>query len=280
MNNINTISSSELPSKLQTIPDPPKKLWYRGQFPDVRRLHVAIVGSRKPSAYGRQVTEQISRGLAERGAVIVSGMAHGVDGIAHQACIRGNGTTIAVLPGGIDSPYPASHRGLAEDIVDSGGLLMSEDEPGLPAMQFRCLKRNRLVIGMADLLIVTEANLRGGSMGTATLALEQGKDVYAVPGNITSPLSGGPNALIASGAHPITYIEQFVDELLPKPKARKNQAYTVAEKTILELLEGGISDGDELQQKSGLATAMYLQTITMLEITGAVKPLGNNRWGL
>lgn len=280
MYKINNISGLHIPTRLRNIPAPPKKLWYSGVIPDEKRLHVAIIGSRKPSSYGRSITETISRELTEHGAVIVSGMAHGIDSIAHQACLQAKGTTIAVLPGGIDTPYPASHRGLAQQIVEQGGLIMSEDEPGSPALQFRCLKRNRLVIGMADILIVTEANTRGGSMGTATLALEQGKDVYAVPGNITSPLSGGPNALIASGAHPITYIERFVDDLLPKPAVRKSQAYTQQEKIILELLEDGESDGDKLQQKSGLATAEYLQTITMLEITGAIKPLGNNKWSL
>lgn len=279
MKNINIISGLDIPKRLQTIPQAPTKLFYRGILPDEKLLHVAIIGSRKPSSYGRLVTEKIASGLAERGAVIVSGMAHGVDGIAHHACLKAGGITVALLPGGIDTPYPSSHRGLAEEIVEKGGALIGEDELGTPAMQFRCLKRNRLVIGMADILIVTEANIRGGSMGTASLALEQGKDVYAVPGNITSPLSGGPNALIASGAQPITYIERFIDDLLPKSTVRKPQAYSAAENSILELLEHGVTDGDELQQKSGLATAEYLQTITMLEITGAVKPLGNNRWG-
>lgn len=252
MLNINTISGLAIPEKLRNIPDAPKKLWYRGTLPDPTVPTVAIVGTRKPTTYGRGTTTAIAEGLARRGVVIVSGMAHGVDGIAHQACLRVQGTTVAVLPSGVDTPYPSAHRGLADSILEQGGALISEFEPGTPAYQVNFLQRNRLVIGLADILVVTEATVRSGTMNTTSHALAQGKEVYVVPGNITSPLSAGCNALIATGATPITDIEAFIDSIAPKTASAMKKAYSPQEQVVLELLETGVSDGDELQQKAAL----------------------------
>jgi len=280
MNKINTISGLNLPRRLRDIPDAPNILFFRGMLPDDSLPAIAIVGTRKPTSYGRQVTEQIASGLAARGAIIVSGLAHGVDGIAHRATLKAGGKTVAVLPSGLDSPYPSAHRGLAEDIVTSGGALISEYAPGTPAMQHNFLRRNRLVIGMADLLVVTEAALRSGTMNTTSHALAQGKDVYVVPGNITSPMSAGCNALITQGAFPITDIDEFIEKLFPRAKSRTVISYSDAERQIVELLENGVTDGDILQRDSGLDATEFLQTITMLEINGSIKSLGNNKWGL
>ncbi len=280
MNKINTISGLNLPRRLRDIPDAPNILFFRGMLPDESLPAIAIVGTRKPTSYGRQATEQIASGLAARGAIIVSGLAHGVDGIAHRATLKAGGKTVAVLPSGLDSPYPSAHRGLAEDIVTAGGALISEYAPGTPAMQHNFLRRNRLVIGMADLLVVTEAALRSGTMNTTSHALAQGKDVYVVPGNITSPMSAGCNALITQGAFPITDIDEFIEKLFPRAKSRTVISYSDAERQIVELLENGVTDGDILQRDSGLDATEFLQTITMLEINGSIKSLGNNKWGL
>lgn len=251
MNKINDISTIPLPERLRTIPDAPDALWCRGQIPDQTRTAVAIVGTRKPTAYGRSMTESIAAQLAQRGVVIISGLAHGVDGIAHQACVRARGTTVAVLPCGLDRVYPAAHRGLAASIIESGGALLSDYEPGTDVMQFRLLQRNRLVIGLADILVITEASLRSGTMNTAGHALAQGKDVYVVPGNITSPLSAGCNSLIAQGAIPIVDIDAFVDAIAPRTKtAPKHMAYSENEQAIIDLLESGVVDGDVIQQKA------------------------------
>ena len=224
----------------------------------------------------------IAERLAERGAVIVSGLAHGVDGIAHQSALRVGGKTVAVLPSGPDQIYPSAHQALAKNIADRHGALISEYEPGAPPLQYRFLERNRLVSGLADIIVITEASIRSGTMNTASHALEQGKDVYAVPGPITSPMSAGCNALIAQGAAPIVNIEQFVDQLLPKVSAKRLTilAETKEEQTILDLLVRGVSDGDELHAESRLDPALYSQTMTMLELRGIVRPLGANRWGL
>lgn len=280
---INSISSmtDAFPSRLKVIPQCPRTLYYKGQLAEYR-LGVAIVGTRKPTAYGRQVTADLASRLAERGAVIVSGLAHGVDGIAHEAALRAQGTTVAVLACGLDQVYPAAHRGLAEKLLGQHGALVSEYEPGTPPLPHRFLERNRLVSGLADIVIVTEAGLRSGTMNTVSHALEQGKDVYAVPGPITSAMSGGCNALIAQGAQPIVSVEQFVDRLLPS--AENGQISVFAdnpqEQAILDLLLGGMADGELLQKESGLETALFTQTLTMLELRGVIRPLGANRWSL
>ena len=280
---INSISASDpvFPQRLTVIPQPPHKLYVIGTIPTYA-TGVAIVGTRKPTAYGKQVTSMIAERLAERGAVIVSGLAHGVDGIAHQSALRVGGKTVAVLPSGPDQIYPSAHQALAKNIADRHGALISEYEPGTPPLQYRFLERNRLVSGLADIIVITEASIRSGTMNTASHALEQGKDVYAVPGPITSPMSAGCNALIAQGAAPIVNIEQFVDQLLPKVSAKQLTilAETKEEQTILDLLVRGVSDGDELQVESRLDPALYSQTMTMLELRGIVHPLGANRWGL
>lgn len=280
---INSISSitDPLPSRLESIPERPHALYSKGQLPEYR-LGVAIVGTRKPTAYGRQVTAELAGRLAERGVVIISGLAHGVDGIAHEAALGARGQTVAVLACGLDQVYPAAHRGLAEKMITSGGALISEYAPGTPPLPHRFLERNRLVSGLADIVIVTEASLRSGTMNTVSHALGQGKDVYAVPGPITSAMSAGCNALIAQGANPIVSIEQFIDQVAPiaVPSQISVFADNPEEQRILDLLMGGASDGDALQKESGLSATLFTQTLTMLEIRGAVKALGANRWGL
>mgnify|MGYP002413141880 FL=1 len=259
----------------------PRKLFIRGELPDYQ-LGIAIVGTRKPTADGRQITTELATRLTEKGAMIISGLAHGIDGIAHEAAVKAGGTGVAVLANGLDTVYPSSHRSLADRLLASGGALVSEYEPGTPPLQFRFLERNRLVTGLADKVIVTEAGLRSGTMNTVGHALEQGKDVYAVPGPITSAMSAGCNALIAQGATPIVSIDQFIQDLFPKPSKKQARllAHTEEEQLILELLAGGIVEGEELQQKSTLDGALFAQTMTMLEIRGAIRALGANRWGL
>jgi len=277
----NTISASELPSRLREIPEAPKQLWYRGTLPDEKRPAVAIVGTRKPTAYGRAVTEELAGKLAERGVVIVSGLALGIDSIAHQAALKASGITVAVLPSGVDTPYPSQHRQLAEDIVGQGGALISEYPLGMPGLQHHFLERNRLVSGLSDAVIVTEAANRSGTFNTVSHALAQGKDVYAVPGNILSPMSHGPNQLITTGATPIIDIDAWIDQLFPRhSKQAVLVPYAPEEQLIIDLIVSGVIDGDEIHAKSGLETAAYLQTITMLEITGAVRALGNNQWSV
>jgi DNA processing protein len=269
---------------------------FEGIMPAVSKLHVAsnnlddllsrprvaIVGSRKITPYGRMVTEQFSRILAQAGVVIVSGLAYGVDACAHQAVLDAGGLTIAVLPMGMDKIYPRVHHNLATQIVEQGGALITEYEDGVPAFKWNFIERNRIVSGMSDVLLITEAAINSGTMHTARFALEQGKDVMTIPGNITSPTSAGTNHLIRMGANPALSPEDVLSVLgirMPEAKAKPAGA-NPQEQCILNLLEENISDGSELLSKAALPIELFNQTLTMLEITGKVRATGNNSWVL
>ena len=201
---------------IDSIANCPKKLYFMGILPEKRAPTVAIVGTRKPTAYGREVTYRLAHDLARRGVIIVSGLALGVDGIAHRATLDANGITLAVLANGVDIIYPATHMDLAGDILAKGGAIISEYEPGTEARDFQFLERNRIVSGLSDAVIVTEAAARSGTLSTVMHALEQGREVFVVPGNITSPLSVGCNNLIKQGAHPITCAEDVLEIIAPE----------------------------------------------------------------
>lgn len=281
---INTISSSDpdYPKRLLSISDAPPLLYSLGNVTPVG-TSVALVGSRKPTAYGVTVTTQIAEGLARRGVVVVSGLALGVDAIAHRAALNAGGTTIAVQANGLDTVTPRSHRQLAIDILEHSGGLLSEYEPGTPPLQFRFLQRNRLVSGLADAVVVTEASARSGTMNTVMHALQQGRDVYAVPGNITSPTSAGCNKLIEQGATPIIDVGAFLDLIAPledQPAEQLLLAENDAEQAIVDLICAGVSDGELLQKQSKLDAVTFSTALTMLELRSVIRPLGANNWSL
>jgi len=280
---INSISPDEAVflQIIDTIALKPKRLYFVGILPSERVPVVAIVGTRKPTAYGKEVTFNLAYKLAQKGIIIVSGLALGIDAIAHKAAIEAGGTTIAILANGLDSIYPASHRKLAQDIIDNGGALISEYPPGTPARDFQFLARNRIVSGLADAVVVTEAASRSGTLATVAHALEQNKEVFAVPGNITSPLSVGPNRLIQQGAHPVTNIDDILQVIAPQQLETQmtlNLGSNPQEILLIKLLQSGIRDGDALQQASQLAPHVFSQTLTMLEIQGLIRSLGGNQW--
>jgi len=280
-----TEQDNAYPSRLRDIPAAPKELFYLGADPRtwLDRPKVAIVGSRGVSTYGRQITAQLATELAQRGVVIVSGLALGVDGIAHQACLEAGGITVAVLANGLDKIYPSSHTQLGERILSSGGTLFSEYPVGTPSFKEHFVARNRIVAGLSDALLVTEAGEKSGTLHTARFALEQGREVLAVPGNITSPNSVGTNNLIKSGATPVTGIDDILyalgaDHLPAEPARRRGD--TAEEQTLLDLLYDGMSDGHELLVASQIPAVQFNQVLTMLELSGKVRPLGNNQWSL
>lgn len=244
---------------------------------------MAIVGTRKPTAYGKEVTQQLASELAKRGVVIISGLALGVDGIAHQAALEAGGTTIAILGNGLPKIYPSSHRQLAERIVVSGGAILSEYAPNTPSYPSQFLERNRIISGLADAVIITEAASRSGTLNTAGHALDQGKEIFVVPGNITSPLSAGCNALLKQGASPVTGPDDILEVIAPEllhPQAILALGNNPAETAIITALQSGVRDGEALQQKTKLAPHDFSQTLTMLEIAGVVRSLGGNQWTL
>lgn len=280
------LTHNQLPQRLQELASAPKQLYCAGSdlAELLKRPVVAIVGSRSVTPYGHQVTTRLARGLAEQGVVIVSGLALGVDALAHQAALEADGLCIAVLPSPVDYIVPRSHYQLAQRVLARGGVLVSEYPTGQPAHKSNFVARNRIVAGLADALLITEAALKSGSLHTARFALEQGKDVLAVPGNITSPISEGANNLIRAGAVPITSVEDVLSVLqlrfktiTPLKVAKGANAY---EQAVIDLLKTGLSDGAELQRSSRLDIAAFNQTLTMLELSGKIRPLGANTWAL
>lgn len=268
---------------LGTIAQYPKILYFIGKIPDERLATVAIVGSRKPTTYGKEVTYQLGFDLAKHGIIIVSGLALGVDGIAHKAAIEAGGITLAVLGNGLDTIYPANHYDLAKQIIKNGGAIVSEYEAGVEARGFRFLERNRIVSGLSDAIVITEAAIRSGTLSTATHALEQGKDVFVVPGDITSPMSAGCNNLIKQGAHPVTCVEDILEIIAPDLLQRQillPLGNNATETTIIKLLQSGIRDGEELQKMSGADASEFSVALTMMEIAGAIRALGGNQWTL
>ena len=280
-----TLDSPDYPERLRHLAAPPSKLYTLGQNVKelVSRPCVAIVGSRKVSAYGITVTSSLAGELARAGVVIISGLAIGVDGISHKAALEAGGLAIAVLPCGLDRIYPARHRELAKQILASGGALVSEYPAGTNIYQVNFLQRNRIVAGLSDAVLITEASERSGTLSTARFALEQGIEVLALPGNITSPTSAGTNNLIKTGAAPITKAEDVLHILGIKSAAASQKTIKSKdpdEQTLLDLLYSGTQDGSELFTRSGLDARKFNQTLTMLEIRGHIRPLGNNNWAV
>lgn len=266
---------------LAHIPAAPKQLFIMGKLPSQRLPSVAIVGTRKPSSYGKEVTQRLAYDLAKKGVVIISGLALGVDGIAHRAALEANGTTIAVLANGLPQIYPATHKDLADQIIQQGGAILSEYKPETSARTYQFLQRNRIVSGLSDAIIITEAAARSGTLNTAMHALEQGKEVFVVPGNITSPLSSGCNTLLKQGARPATCADDILEVIAPdllQSQATLALGNSPLETTIIQLLTGGVRDGEELQQRSGSSIGEFNTALTMMEITGTIRSLGGNQW--
>lgn len=279
-----SFQSDEFPAALRDIPDPPQAIYVIGDLTGVlKRPRLAIVGSRKVTAYGQAVTSQLTIAAAGQGIVIVSGLALGVDALAHEAALEVNGHIIAVLAHGLDTIQPTSNYRLAQRIVARGGVLVSEYPEKTPPIPSNFIARNRLVSGLSDGVLITEAAARSGTMHTANFALEQGKTVMAVPGSILSPMSEGTNNLIKAGATPITTAKDIFFALgLSETKLSRREVFgsNEAETAILRLLRQGVMNTDELLTASKLDTAVFNQTITMLEISGKVKPLGGGQWSL
>lgn len=280
-----TFKSKAFPEVLKQIPSPPKQLYHAGAPLEelMKRPRVAIVGTRKSTSYGMRVTQEIAGELAEQGIVIISGLALGIDAIAHQATVKAGGLAIAVLPCPLDNIVPVWNRRLASDILDNGGALVSEYENGLhPQKQF-FIARNRLMSGLADVVLITEATEKSGSLHTANFALQQGREVLVVPGDIYKSGSVGANNLIKSGASVVTSANDVLHALgLEKhqTKARHVKGRNANEQAILDLLLQGVTAGQEILEGSKLEVSEFNQALTMLEISGKIRPLGANQWAI
>ena len=282
---INTLTPnhSHYPEQLATIPSPPKKLYVLGDLTMALSTHrVAIVGSRKVTSYGIQVTQHIVQTFRGREISVISGLALGVDSVAHRAALDAGITTVAVMPCGLDQIYPRTHHQLAQKILAAGGALLSEYPEGTPPLRQHFIARNRLVSGLSDIVIVTEAAEKSGTLHTANFALEQGRGVLAVPGNITNPLSQGTNNLIKAGAEPLVKPSDALFALgIDETTSNKTFMGDTEEETlVLKLLSDGVADVSELQRRSKLPSTVFNQTLTMLEINGLVRSLGSGQWTL
>jgi len=265
------LSRRRFPGLLQQIHDPPRAMYLRGRG-DVELLSrpaVAIVGARACSAYGAQVARMLGRELAAAGLVVVSGLARGVDAEAHRGALEAEGVTVAVLGCGIDRDYPAAHAELARRIC-ARGLVVSEYEPGVEPAPWRFPARNRIIAGLAAATVIVEARERSGALITADFALEDGREVFAVPGEITGALAAGTNRLLRQGATPLTsaadVLEVFgLDEVRAQPAKLGRAA-----QAVLEQIADGPLTADELARSRELSAGDLAAALAELELAGAV----------
>lgn len=270
------------PNALKSIPDPPAALFLRGTtLKD--ELRISLVGTRSMTPYGQRSAEFLARELALNGVTVVSGLAIGTDAACHRGCLEADGRTIAVLPSGINdrSISPQTNLALAERILDSGGLLLSENAPGTPTLPYQFLHRNRLIAGLSDAVVIIEADHGSGALVTARLALEQGREVLAVPGSIWSNASRGTNELIRDGARPCTTIDDIWsamnlcgdNRILNVSEARSNLPQTPEEERLLDALSAPKSV-DELTRMSERSPAEVSAILSVLEMKGRIISVG------
>ncbi len=273
-----TWDDADYPARLREISQPPPILYLRGDFVQEDAWAVAIVGTRRVTSYGRQVTEEIATFLAQNGVTVVSGLARGVDGIAHQAALNAGGRTFAVLGSGVDRIYPPEHRNLAEAIIGSGAIL-SDYPPDTPPEASNFPPRNRIISGLSMGTIVIEAGETSGALITANFSAEQGREVFAVPGNIFAPQSKGPNRLLQQGAHLLLKPRDILEVLdltrvTEQRVARKTLPADATEAQLLDALTYEPLHVDDIRAQTGLAVEKVSSTLVMMELKGLVRHVG------
>ncbi len=282
-----TIKDKNYPPLLSEIYDPPLVIYYKGNFGheklfDKNEVSLAVVGTRKCSPYGLQVAEEITKNLAENGLNIISGLALGVDTIAHKSALEKGAYTVAVLGSGIDEKtiYPPTNLNLAREIIEKNGAIISEHPYATPPLRHHFPLRNRIISGLSIGTLVIEAPYESGALITARSALDQNREVFAVPGNITSRNAEGPNNLIKLGAHLVTSGKDILEILNLKqiniePKSKKIIAKSPEEEIILKFLSKEPIHIDKLSELSKLETAKLNSTLTLMEMENKVKNLGS-----
>ena len=272
----------EYPSRLREIYDPPPVLYTRGELLPQDEMAITVVGTRKCTSYGKEVTRKIVRELVENGFTIVSGLARGIDTIAHKIALEAGGRTLAVLACGLDIIYPGENLQLARGITKSGALL-SEYPLGTKPKPEHFPRRNRIMSGISLGVLVVEAKERSGALITAEFALEQNREVFAIPGSIFAPSSRGTNQLIKEGAKLVQTVEDILEELNPciipqQPSIQPSLPFLPEdqrEQKILSLLSEGPLHIDELCRRSGIPAGEMASLLTMLEIKGVIREMGN-----
>jgi DNA processing protein len=270
------------PRLLREIYQPPPVLYIRGEFLPEDEIAVAVVGTRRITAYGRQVTEELANSLARHQVTVVSGLARGTDAIAHKAALQAGGRTIAVLGSGVDRIYPPEHRRLAEEISESGAVI-SDYPPGTPPESANFPPRNRIISGLSLATVVIEAGETSGALITATFAAEQGREVLAVPGLITSPGSKGTNRLIFNGAKPLLsdadVLESInIHQVNTQRIARRLLPADELESRLLEVMGDGSMSVEELSFLAGLPIEKVSATLAMMELKGFIRTIGGMKY--
>jgi DNA processing protein len=277
-----TWDSPGYPRLLREIPAPPYLLYVKGTITEEDAWAVAVVGTRRVSSYGREVTRRLVAPLARSGITVVSGMARGIDAEAHWTALRSGGRTIAVLGSGIDQVYPPEHRQLAQEII-AHGALVSDYPLGTKPEGRNFPPRNRIISGLSLGTLVTEAGMRSGALITADFAAEQGRDVFAVPGSILTRGCVGTNRLIRDGAGVVLSAEDILEELNLTMVAEQAEAREVlpadeTEAALLGHLSGEPTHVDELQQRMGLPIAQITSTLALMELKGMVRQVGGMKY--
>ena len=291
-------TDSSYPERLRAIPDPPPVLYARGSLEVASRAAVAVVGTRAPSEYGREMTRVLCRGLAATGIAVVSGLARGIDGEAHETALSQGGGTVAVLGSGVDVPYPPEHRDLCRR-VEAGGAVLSEHSVGTAPLPHHFPARNRVISGLSLGVVVVEATERSGSLITARWALEQGREVFAVPGPAGSSRSRGPHRLIRQGAKLVENVADIIEEIAPQlaaaapPPSDPSEIAMQRDGTssgssllggaageILRDLEAGPLQMDDVIERTGLSPQQVSQMLLELELQGLLRQLPGKRYAL
>jgi len=274
-----TIDDKEYPQRLKTIDQPPPVLYVRGSFQEMDDTAVAIVGTRHKTAYGSQVTTDLSIFLAQNGITVISGLARGIDSIAHEAALDAGGRTIAVLGSGVDVIYPPEHRELAKRIIANGALI-SDYYPGTKPEANNFPPRNRIISGLGLAVVIIEAGESSGALITAEFAVNQGREVFAVPGPIYAPRSKGTNRLIRDGALPLIDFSELLealnlDQITEYRYAKKIIPQDEIELVLLDTLKNEPLHINEIKATTGLSMEKVSATLVMMELKGMIKKTGN-----
>jgi DNA processing protein len=276
-----TLLDDEYPTNLRQVADPPPVLFVRGRLIPADIRAVALVGTRRATDYGRAVAQRLASDLAAAGVTVISGLAKGVDTAAHHAALQAGGRTVAVLGNGLDQVYPPQNATLARQMVDSdAGAVVSEFAPGIPPDAVNFPRRNRIISGLSLATVIVEAGEKSGALITADFALEQGRDVLAVPGSIFNPNTAGTHQLLRQGAVPVTRVEDILeaigDPLWEAPDvARHMPVLGPQETTVAQALGSEPRHVDELAQKLGVGPGTISATLAMLELKGLARRVGS-----
>lgn len=273
----------DYPDGLRGIYDPPHILFFKGSVDAIRADGIAVVGTRRPTRYGAKVAQEFSGEFAKAGAVVISGLARGIDSIAHKACVDNKCATVAVFACGLDVCYPAEHRGLVDAILENGGAIVSEYALGTKPLQYHFPERNRIVSGLSRAVFLPQAASKSGSLITMRLAIEQGKDIFVVPGNIYDEESRGGNLLLRDMPHALAIQpEDVLDALhISREVVQKQEIeLSLTENLILEELRDEEKHFEELLDKSGLSVSELTGILFDMELNGLVEKTAGNYYTL